>query len=367
MKINHIYHGHILDQIKHIDSESVDCCVTSPPYWNMRDYGEETIAIWDGDPNCKHQWGQDMKVKIDMTSANPDFDRKWRDQNISVSSSNFCESCGAWKGKLGMELHPDFYINHILQIVSEIKRILKKTGTFWLNMGDTYGTRSGSILEGKPGKFYLRKKGDESVYNVPQPQINMHKCLLMIPQRIAISLIQDGWILRNQIIWYKKNSMPESVKDRFVVDYEPIFLFVKSAKYNFTQLLEPYTKPLDRWGGDSLKADGHSDFDEATGQVRYRDRNIRPNSDGRNMRSVWEINTRPFPGAHFAVYPEEMIERIIKAGCPESGIVFDPFMGSGTTAITAQKLGCSYIGIEMNQSYLDMANSLLKGVTSPII
>ena len=182
----------------------------------------------------------------------------------------------------------------------------------------------------------------------------------MIPERFAIEMISRGWILRNQIIWQKPNQMPSSATDRFTVDFEKIFFFVKQSNdYYFEQQLETYTKPLDRWGGDDLEANGKSTWDDGTGQTTYRNRNMRPNPDGKNMRTVWSINTEPFPKAHFATYPEKLVERMLKAGCPKDGIVLDPFMGAGTTAVVARKLGRNFTGFELNTDYLKIANERL--------
>jgi site-specific DNA-methyltransferase (adenine-specific) len=169
-------------------------------------------------------------------------------------------------------------------------------------------------------------------------------------------MIETGWILRNIIVWHKPNQMPSSAKDRFTVDFEPVFFFTKKQQYYFVQQLEPYVKPLDRWSGDNLTARGQSAWAARTGQKAYRNRNMRPNPEGRNMRTVWSINTVPFKGAHFAAYPEKLVRRLLLAGCPPNGIVLDPFMGAGTTAIAAKKLNRNYVGIEMNPEYVAMAN-----------
>jgi site-specific DNA-methyltransferase (adenine-specific) len=154
--------------------------------------------------------------------------------------------------------------------------------------------------------------------------------------------------------------MPANVKDRFTVDFEPVFFFTKKQQYYFMQQLEPYTKPLDRWVGDNLIARGQSAWAAGTGQKIYRNRNMRPNPAGRNMRTTWSINTQAFKGTHFAVYPEKLVERMLLAGCPPSGTVLDPFIGAGTTAVVARKLNRNYVGIEMNPEYVTMANERLR-------
>jgi len=179
----------------------------------------------------------------------------------------------------------------------------------------------------------------------------------MIPERFAIQMIDNGWILRNKIIWHKENQMPSSVTDRFTVDFEDIFFFVKQQKYYFEQQLEPYTEPMNRWGSVKLEANGVSIWDKGTKQTTYRNKNMRPNEEGRNMRTVWTINTQPNSEAHFATYPELLVEKIIKAGCPENGLCLDPFMGSGTTGLVAKKLNRNYLGIDLNPEYIKIANN----------
>ena len=186
------------------------------------------------------------------------------------------------------------------------------------------------------------------------------KCLCLVPERFSIEMVDRGWILRNTIIWHKPNQMPQSATDRFTVDFEKIFFFTKSSTgYYFEQQLEPYTKPLDRWGGTDLEPDGKSEWDEGTGQTSYRKRNMRPNPDGKNMRTVWSINTEPNSEAHFATYPQRLVERMIKAGCPENGVVIDPFFGSGTTGIYARKVNRNFIGFELNPEYAKIAENRL--------
>jgi site-specific DNA-methyltransferase (adenine-specific) len=249
-----------------------------------------------------------------------------------------------------------------------VKRVLKPTGTCFVNLGDSYNTVSGRMVQLKHGKspleiLYNSKAGvkvkegwggrTEFVKNYPK------KSLFLIPERFAIEMIDRGWILRNQIIWQKPNQMPQGAKNRFTVDFEKIFFFVKQPiGYFFKQQLEPYTEPMNRWGGDELKADGESNWYKGTKQTIYRKRNMRPNKEGKNMRAVWSINTEPFPEAqHFAKYPPKLVERMIKAGCPEDGIVLDPFMGTGTTAMVARKLLRNYIGFEINPEYIKIANN----------
>jgi site-specific DNA-methyltransferase (adenine-specific) len=271
MELNAIYTGDALEVLRTLPDASIDCVITSPPYWGLRDYG---VA-----------------------------------------------------GQIGQEDTPDAYIAQLLDVFNEVYRVLKSSGTCFVSLGDTYSEKS----------------------------------LTMTPYRFACRMIMAGWVLRNIVIWHKPNQMPANTRDRFTVDFEPVFFFVKKQKYYFQQQLEPYMKPLNRWAGDALEVRGQSTWADGTGQKIYRNRNMRPNPEGRNMRAVWSINTKPFKGAHFATYPEKLVERLLLAGCPPAGVVLDPFLGAGTTAMVAQRLGRSYVGIELNPEYVKMAEERLDG------
>ena len=186
------------------------------------------------------------------------------------------------------------------------------------------------------------------------------KSLIMIPSRFAIEMINRGWILRNELIWHKPNSMPSSASDRYTVDFEKMFFFTKKSKYYFKQQFEPL-KPLNRWGGpivnvpEKTKVEGDNPY-----AVSYRERTLQPNKEGKNKRAVWSVNTTTFMGAHFAVYPPELIESPIDAGCPEGGVVLDPFFGSGTTAEVAMQQDKNWVGIDLNPEYVDISKKRLK-------
>ena len=318
--LNKIILGNCLTGIKQMPDNSVDCCITSPPYWGLRDYGVD------------QQLGQENDFR------------------------NF--------------------VNNLLDIFLEIKRVLKPTGTCWVNLGDTY---NGNKIENT--KNNKNPNLVNSNFKKEKYQTIKEKSLLMIPERFAIEMIDAGWILRNQIIWHKPNQMPQSAKDRFTVDFEKIFFFVKQPiEYYFEQQLEK-----------AIGYDGRNDIDYKGGKkdvsigkhTRWKfhkniqEKGQQPNSmhikraigeldkvyPMRNMRAVWSINTEPFPEAHFATYPEKLVERMIKAGCPENGLVLDPFMGAGTTAVVAKKLNRNYTGFELNPEYKLIAeNRLIKEV-----
>ncbi len=282
-----LYNGHVLDTLKQLPSDTVSCCVTSPPYWALRDYGTDGV-VWDGDADCEHEWGISKIHKTNLQAGNPEFQRPWRKNASGVSLTNFCNKCGAWKGQLGLE--PDFnlYIKHLCDIFDEVKRVLRKDGTCWVNLGDTYYTKSGSNFQQSKtmahNNDYVVECGLQTANNLRGRGLLADKNLCNIPSRFSIEMQNRGWILRNKIIWHKPNCMPSSVTDRFTVDFEEIFFFVKNKKYWFEQQFE----------GTQCQ-----------------------DTKGRNKRTVWKIPTQPFPDAHFAVFPEKLVETPIKSGCPK--------------------------------------------------
>lgn len=294
-----LYNGDSKEVLDKLEPNSVDMIITSPPYWALRDYHAD--------------------------------------------------------GQLGQEPLFLAYISNLVDYFCDASNVLKHNGTLWVNLGDTYYSKSKGT--GGPSKKQLSNKG--SRYN--QLKIEggelPEKSLCLIPNRFAIAMQNVGFILRNDIIWHKPNQMPTSAKDRFTLDYEHLFFFtLQNKKYYFEQQLEPYTAPMNRWGGEKLKADGESIWDNGTGQSSYRIRNMRPNKKGRNFRSVWSINTQPIKGMnHFAKFPEKLIETPIKAGCPEGGVVLDIFFGSGTTGVVCERLNRKWMGIELNKNYCDEA------------
>ena len=346
MELNTIVCGDSLVELKKLPSESVDCCITSPPYWGLRDYGVE--------------------------------------------------------GQLGFEPTFQLYIGHLQEIFDEVYRVLTPTGTCWVNLGDTF---------------------------------NGEKSLCNIPHRFAISMTDNGWIERNCIIWHKPSCMPSSAKDRFTVDFEYVFFFVKNKKYWFEQQFTPMSENTRARDKNGYNHAFRNQMAGSPSDKRYPDgKQIHTpfyNERGRNKRAVWRINPQPFRDAHFAVFPEKLIEPMILAGCPPEicdkcnlayeptydvkkgdvieeytgqglkdyerakaqnpsdtkrsvlesmrvqktktryaptcncnkhthpGVVLDPFAGSGTTALVARKLSRNYIGIDLNHEYVEMARKRL--------
>ncbi len=233
--------GHVLDVLKTIPDESIDAIVTSPPYWGLRDYGEETNTIWGGDSNCKHEWDNEIVIKQrgDFSKANVGNNRKGVNPQY-LRQGQFCKECGTWYGQLGLEPTLNLYIEHLMDVMRELKRVLKKTGTIWWNHGDNYGT-SGSYSTrasmGAPTTDEGLFGGGRRVRNrdiVPVDKAIPPKCMALQNYRFILRCVDElGLILRNVIIWHKPNHMPSSVKDRLTNSYEPVFMLTKSKDYYF--------------------------------------------------------------------------------------------------------------------------------------
>jgi site-specific DNA-methyltransferase (adenine-specific) len=307
IELNRIYCGDSIEVLKTFPNESIDSCITSPPYWALRNYGIEP-QIWDEDKDCNHQWtGKRIIPKQTQWNTGGVFDPEKRKvvQEETIIEREFCSVCGAWRGSLGLEPTIALYIKHLCDVFDEVKRVLKKRGTVWVNIGDTFYSNYGGANEGKVNPEQVRQlksagKNKTSAKELPQ------SCLSMIGARFAIEMCNRGWILRNQIIWKKPNCMPSSAKNRFTVDYECVYFFVKNKEYNFETQYEPVKEiSLQRakygWHGTKLPhGDSYAGFKgtEAMGE-RY------CNPLGRNMRAVWTIPTKGFSGAHFACVSED--------------------------------------------------------------
>ncbi len=372
-----------MEKLKAIENESVNLVMTSPPYWGLRDYSA-----------CSCQ-----QMRTSGTIRNANYCIKNPDPN--------CPKClGSGRDpeilRLQIGLEPTFneYVQHMVEVARQIWRVLAKEGNYYINLGDTYG---GSCAgNGDTGLFQnlRRRKVAECMYGTPKPQRKiMPKCLLGIPWRVALALIDDGWILRNDIIWKKGNPLPSSVKDRLSNTYEHIFHFVKSRKYyyNLDAIREPhkttsyrkirenkhkersvskYSKfytylrhskgyhPKGKNPGDILNVYdtklSDANVTNPSNLARYRNKRRmlglpEGNLLGKNPGDFWQINTKPFKGAHFAVYPEEICVRPIISSSRVGDVVLDPFMGSGTTGMVAKKLGRNFIGIDIKKEYVEIA------------
>jgi len=270
-------------------------------------------------------------------------------------------------GQLGLEKTPEEYVAKMVEVFREVKRLLEKEGTLWLNLGDSYATQHETGTTDKA-------KGWTSATGIGGRQLEHaragngglpSKNLIGIPWRVAFALQADGWYLRQDIIWAKPNPMPESVIDRCTKSHEYIFLLAKSPKYYFDNeaIREPYAESSnDRYKypvADHEVSEEQRKQGWVTTKNRNERKNLAMNPSGRNKRSVWTITTKPFKEAHFATFPTDLIEPMVKAGCQKGGIILDPFMGSGTTALVARSLGRNFIGIELSEKYIKIAKKRL--------
>jgi len=293
-----ILHGNCIDKIKELDDNSIDCVVSSPPYFGLRDYGVD--------------------------------------------------------GQFGLEKTYQEYLNNTVKIFKTFKPKLKDNATVWWNVGDSYssGKRTSTTNQS------LRGNKNYGVTRTPVQDGIKEKDLLMIPNRVAIALQEAGWYIRSEIIWHKPNPMPESVKDRPTNCHEKIWLITKSKKYYYDAdaIREPVAQgTITRLSEKNLKNQKGSTRGNG-GMKSNGNMKAVGNMETKNKRNVWTVTTKPCKEAHFATFPKDLIEPCIKAGCPEGGIVLDPFGGSGTTGIVASQNNRNAILIELNKDYIDIAN-----------
>jgi DNA modification methylase len=312
-----IKQGDALNVLKAMPDQSINTCITSPPYWGLRDYGVD--------------------------------------------------------GQLGLEPTPAEYVANLVEVFREVRRVLRDDGTLWLNLGDSYasvhtgGQKSAKSTVGSnmPGVQEIRQpKANPQEYGLKD------KDLVGIPWRVALALQADGWYLRSDIIWHKPNALPESVKDRPTKAHEYIFLLSKSRKYYYDadSIKEP-SSDLEKSKKRYEKPFGGKKAEELlkTDQVHTRTIGMREFDGKRNKRTVWTVPTRPFPEAHFATFPPDLIEPCVLAGCPIGGVVLDPFVGSGTTLLVATRNHRRSIGIELNPDYIKIAERRLKQVQMKLV
>lgn len=302
-----LHHGDALDVAKSLPDGAADCIVTSPPYFGLRDYGVE--------------------------------------------------------GQYGLEDSPIEYAETMRALFSELRRVLADDGTLWLNLGDSYaGSWGNQGHDPKHADLHVKYRGAEALPDKRSrtgsigPGMPAAKNLIGIPWRVAFALQDDGWFLRRDVIWHKPNAMPESVKDRPSARHEHVFMLTKSQRYWFDldAILEPLAYP-DRITGHMFGG-ANKAAKLAVGSAARRTGSTYDKAPaGRNPGDVWSIPTQPFAEAHFAVMPPKLAQRCIAAGCKPGGTVLDPFSGSGTTGMAAQRLGRKYIGIDLNAEYLELS------------
>lgn len=294
--------------------------------WFLRDYKIEP-SIWDGDPNCQHDW--DMNIIIEKKGSGSMYGRIANEQgiecktssafnNISKRKEGFCLKCGAWKGVLGLEPSFELYIKHLCDIYDLVWRVLKPSGINFVNLGDSYnGTGGGHKFENR--ESYKKYNPNINYFNEGKNDKSLsQKCLLMIPYRFAIEMCNRGWILRNVLIWHKKNCMPSSARDRFTVDFEPMFFFTKSKRYWFDQdAVREKSDKNSGWVKQREKGVDNITPYQTEGNGKWAKPNIECNPNGRNKRCVWTINTVGNPEAHFATFPLNLVKPMILSGCPK--------------------------------------------------
>ena len=321
-----LYQGNSLEVLKTLPAESVDMVMTSPPYYGLRSYKASPV-IWGGQDGCQHEWGDTKEHLLNMKSGNPEFERPWREgATATVTNGNFCTLCNAWRGQLGSEPTPDLFISHLCDIFDEVKRVLKPTGSIYVNLDDSHagsGKASGQSIDqvsAKQATNFASAGLPAKVQGIPA------KSLIGIPARFQLEMINRDWICRNVIIWHKESVMPESVKDRFTIDFEYVFMFSKQQHYFFERQFEPIADssvgrgPVDfggQKGRDYIPADSDPNFRNGSEQWGRTYDYTKSSSLGRNKRTLWTINPQGFKGEHYATYPEELCRTPIEASCPE--------------------------------------------------
>jgi len=452
-----LIHGHILIELQKMPGESVDCVMTSPPYFGLRSY-QSVPQIWGGTADCVHEWESHNKKWHSGTNAG---EKQLTDggafHNNFSNETNFCVHCNAWKGELGLEPTHSLYIEHLMSVFDEIQRVLKKAGTCWVNISDSY---AGS---GKASGQNIDQVSKKQATNFNSAHLQTYtgitaKSLIAIPERFMIAMIDRGWICRNVIIWWKRSCMPESVGDRFTRDFEYLYYFTKHKDSYF----EKQFVQAEQWGTRDRLI-----FRNGTEDIKLKQHGLKndTSSQGRNKRTVWDIPTQPLLidmcltcghiydsshsikisrdgdkqicyfcngttfASHYASYPVVLCKTPIMAGCPAEicskcgkirekvykktpmkikrtnwgnragnrtassgtvlepnkaefigytdcgchelyfvpGVVLDPFLGSGTTAIAAKELGRDYIGIDISEKYLKFAQYRLDRTTRGMV
>jgi DNA modification methylase len=344
--MNKIEFGDCRETMRRWASEGIKAqtCVTSPPYYGLRDYG---TGKWvGGDENCDHVESENKHGGQRADRNQEGYKKKYKD---------ICKKCNAVRedGQIGLEETPEQYIEAMVEVFRCVWDVLEDDGTLWLNIGDSYcGTRSkGDWVDPKNPNG----RNGQSVSKTEKLEGYKSKDLIGIPWMLAFALRADGWYLRQDIIWHKPNPMPESVQDRCTKAHEYIFLFSKKQHYHFDHeaIKEEGVIPA-----GTLAAKGSAERQNQKG-VNARPPEYKEYDGQRNKRSVWTVTTKPYEGAHFAVFPTDLIEPCILAGAPAGSVVLDPFMGSGTTAQVAQDLGRKYLGCELNPAYQPLQNKRL--------
>jgi DNA modification methylase len=357
--------GDVRDRLAGVEAGSVQTCVTSPPYWGLRDYG---TSLWvGGDTDCEHIKDSSKTKSFGNAEFNENRPSREATKTKGYYFENLCENCGATRqdSQIGLEGSPDEFVEALCLVFDEVWRVLADDGTLWVNLGDSYangGGVSAPVRSHSGGSRGERGKQGSALsrggVNRPSAlsEVIKPKDLVGIPWRVAFALQARGWFLRSEIIWHKPNPMPESVTDRPTKSHEHIFLLAKSAKYFYDH--EAIKEPAnpEYVGRYSYGFGGSKNQEMAeTGFGATRPIGEREYDGKRNKRDVWTVPTKGYDGAHFAVYPTALIEPCILAGSREGDTVLDPFSGSGTTGVVALRNGRNYLGCELNPEYAELS------------
>ena len=349
-----------IEGMKTLPDESVHCVVTSPPYYGLRDYG---TATWiGGDADCDHVQSLNQHGGQRADRNQEGYKKLYKD---------ICGKCGAERidQQIGLEDTPEAYVERLVNVFREVRRILRHDGTVWLNLGDSYtgggaGRNDGNHrADGRAGGMSPKHTGVTHL----RGNVGLKpKDLIGIPWRVAFALQADGWWLRQDIIWHKPNPMPESVTDRCTKSHEYIFLLTKSERYYYDAEAVKENAAgnsgfaKQRMSGNAFISKNKSEYIKDASSGHGYESFI--DNGTRNKRSVWTVATKPYREAHFAVFPPKLIEPCVLAESPTNGVVFDPFTGSGTTAEVALKFGRSFIGTELNPKYVELIHKRLSNI-----
>jgi len=383
-----IINADVMAGLAMLDDESVHCCVTSPPYWGLRDYG---TATWEGGSSICDHVASELRTGLGLEALGAKYrgGGKKAARADKIQFRDECGKCGAVRvdRQIGLEATPELFVAKVVEVFREVRRVLRKDGTLWVNLGDSYS--HGGCGSRDDERWPKQSRNDHRVTHGKAKTGLKPKDLVGIPWMVAFALRSDGWWLRQEIIWHKPNPMPESIGDRCTKAHEHLFLLSKAQQYHFDaeSIKEPVSgtanprrgyKMPDGW---DTGPGGHGSF-HRKGREKGRPAGVTPKSapsgsgvkanesyhaaicdlvESRNKRSVWTISTQAYSQAHFATFPEALPETCIKAGCPAGGTVLDPFGGAGTTGLVADKLGRNAVLIELNPEYAAMAEARIKG------
>lgn len=334
----------------------MQCTITSPPYYGLRDYG--TGEWMEGNSSCDHLMPMPGGTAAStLGDYGNNLSQAMIEKKVNQVRQQYrvsCRKCGAYRvdEQIGLEDHPDEYVDRLLEVFNEVWRVLRPDGVMWLNLGDSYASHGGRRGDGKGpglGGTAQHMRGQPVGHRLT-PAGYKRKDLLGVPWMVAFALRNDGWYLRSDTIWHKPNTMPESVKDRPTLAHEYLFLFSKSRRYFYD---EKAIREPDK-GSDNPR--NVLSTPQPSGGIHPPNRGIRTaegrNGKGANKRSVWTVSTVPFKGAHYATFPPKLIEPCILAGSRYRSIVLDPFAGSGVTIMVAARHGRRAIGIELGDTDL---------------